>query len=35
MCPRVYVFALESTKKILYVSNDLIAKGFSRVPVYE
>ena len=35
MCPRVDVFALESTKKILDVINDLIAKGFSRVPVYE
>ena len=35
MCPRVDVFALDSTKKILDVTNDLIAKGFSRVPVYE
>lgn len=35
MCPRVDVFALESNKKILYVIDDLIAKGFSRVPVYK
>ena len=35
MCPRVDVFALESNKKILDVIDDLIAKGFSRVPVYK
>ena len=35
MCPRVDVFALESDKKILDVIDDLIAKGFSRVPVYK
>jgi CBS domain containing-hemolysin-like protein len=35
MCPRIDVFALDTTKKILDVTNDLIAKGFSRVPVYE
>ena len=35
MCPRIDVFALESNKKILDVIDDLIAKGFSRVPVYK
>ena len=35
MCPRVDVFALESNKKILDVIDDLIAKGFSRVPIYK
>ena len=35
MCPRVDVFALESNKKILDVIDDLIVKGFSRVPVYK
>ena len=35
MCPRLDVFALESNKKILDVIDDLIAKGFSRVPVYK
>jgi gliding motility-associated protein GldE len=35
MCPRIDVFALESNKKILDVIDDLIVKGFSRVPVYK
>lgn len=35
MCPRIDVFALESNKKILDVIDDLIAKGFSRVPIYK
>ena len=35
MCPRIDVFALESNKKILDVIDDLISKGFSRVPVYK
>ena len=35
MCPRVDVFALESNQKILDVMDELISKGFSRVPVYK
>ena len=35
MCPRIDVFALESSQKILDVIDELISKGFSRVPVYE
>ncbi len=35
MCPRIDVFALESDMKIIDIIDELIAKGFSRVPVYE
>jgi len=35
MCPRVDVFALESNMKIIDIIEELKAKGFSRVPVYE
>ena len=35
MCPRVDVFALESDMKIIDIIEQLKAKGFSRVPVYE
>ena len=35
MCPRVDVFALESDMKIIDIIEELKAKGFSRVPVYE
>lgn len=35
MCPRIDVFALEHDKKIIDIIDDLIDKGFSRVPVYE
>ena len=35
MCPRVDVFALDSTSKHIEIIDKLISKGFSRVPVYE
>ena len=35
MCPRVDVFALDSTSKHNEIIDKLISKGFSRVPVYE
>ena len=35
MCPRIDVFALESNKKLNEIIEELISKGFSRVPVYE
>ena len=35
MCPRVDVFALESDMKLIDIIDELIEKGFSRVPVYE
>ena len=34
MCPRVDVFALESHKKFTQIVENLIDKGFSRVPVF-
>ena len=35
MCPRVDVFALDSTSNHIEIIDKLISKGFSRVPVYE
>ena len=35
MCPRVDVFALESNKTKNDIVDELIANGFSRVPVFE
>lgn len=35
MCPRIDVFALESTKKLNEIIDELISMSFSRVPVYE
>jgi len=35
MCPRIDAFALESNKKLNEIIEELISKGFSRVPVYE
>ena len=34
MCPRVDVFALDVNKKFIEIVDNLIDKGFSRVPVY-
>ena len=34
MCPRVDVFALEANRKFSEIVENLIDKGFSRVPVY-
>ena len=34
MCPRVDVFALEANRKFTEIVENLIDKGFSRVPVY-
>ncbi len=35
MCPRLDVFAIESNKKLNDIIDELISKGFSRVPIYE
>ena len=34
MCPRVDVFAIDTNKKFVEIVNNIIEKGFSRVPVF-
>ncbi len=34
MCPRVDVFAIDTNKKFVEIINNIIDKGFSRVPVF-